>query len=64
MLNKNILFLTAFLSFGILYADNPGEDMMSSADVAETATDTAAPASEEVVAETPVVAASSSSNRR
>ena len=59
MLNKNILFLTAFLSFGILYADNPGEDLMSSADVAETATDLAAPASEEVVAETPVVAASS-----
>jgi iron complex outermembrane receptor protein len=61
MLNKNLLLLTGFLSFGILFADNPGE-VVSSSDVAQTSTDTVAASTEEVVAETQVASSSSSSS--
>ena len=62
MFNKNILFLTAFLSFGILYADNPGEEI-SSAEVAQTATEeAAATTTEEVVSETAVATSNEASD--
>ena len=61
MLNKSLLLLTGFLSFGILFADNPGE-VVSSSDVAQTSTDTVAASTEEVVAETQVASSSSSSS--
>ena len=62
MLNKNILLLTGFLSFGILFADNPGEDV-SSTDTEQTTTETAAASTtEEVVTETQVANNNSSSD--
>ena len=62
MFNKNILFLTAFLSFGILFADNPGEDV-SSNDTAQTATENvAASTTEEVVSETSVATSNETSD--
>ena len=37
MINKNLFLLTAILSVGMLYADNPGEDVASDPEVEETA---------------------------
>ena len=48
MLNKNYLFLTAILSVGMLYADNPGEDV-ASAPVAEESVEAETVANEEQV---------------
>ena len=48
MLNKNYLFLTAILSVGMLYADNPGEDV-ASAPVAEASVEAETVANEEQV---------------
>ncbi len=60
MLNKNIYFLTAILSFGTLYADNPGEEVSSEPEVTNSAVE--APAAEEqVVTEASVSQDSSSS---
>ena len=61
MLNKNILFLTAILSFGNLYADNPGEEVSSAPEVVESTADEAPALTEEVVSETEVATESSSS---
>jgi len=48
MLNKNYLFLTAILSVGMLYADNPGEDVVPAL-VAEDSVEAETVANEEQV---------------
>ena len=62
MLNKNILFLTAILSFGNLYADNPGEEVSSAPEVVESVADEVPATTEEVVSETEVANDSSSTD--
>ena len=61
MLNKRILFLTAILSFGNLYADNPGEEVSSTPEVADSSADVATSSTEQVVTQTEVANDSSSS---
>ena len=59
MLNKNILLLTGFLSFGILFADNP---VVDGAEVSDANPDSSVSATEVVVAEVEVASESSSSD--
>tara|TARA_B110000467_G_scaffold114775_1_gene105296 strand:- start:673 stop:1074 length:402 start_codon:yes stop_codon:yes gene_type:complete len=59
MLNKNILLLTGFLSFGILFADNP---VVDGAEVSDVNPDSSVSTTEVVVAEAEVASESSSSD--
>ena len=59
MLNKNTLLLTGFLSFGILFADNP---VVDGAEVSDANPDSSVSATEVVVAEVEVASESSSSD--
>ena len=54
MNNKNLFLLTAILSVGMLYADNPGEDVASAPEVVETAEAEAVASEEQVVSEATV----------
>jgi outer membrane receptor protein involved in Fe transport len=60
MLNKNYLFLTAVLSVGLLYADNPGEDVASAPEAVEALEAEAVASEEQVVSEASVSTESSS----
>ena len=60
MLNKNYLFLTAVLSVGLLYADNPGEDVASAPEAVEAVEAEAVASEEQVVSEASVSTESSS----
>ena len=60
MLNKNLFFLAAILTFGSLYADNPGEEATSEPVVVESSSDSSA--EEQVVSESTVSDSSSSSD--
>ena len=59
MLNKNTLLLTGFLSFGILFADNP---VIDGTEVSDANPDSAVSTTEVVVAEAEVASESSSSD--
>jgi len=58
MINKNLFLLTAILSVGMLYADNPGEDVASAPEVEETAEAEVVANEEQVVSEASVSTAS------
>ena len=58
MINKNLFLLTAILSVGMLYADNPGEDVASAPEVEETAEAEVVVNEEQVVSEASVSTAS------